>query len=98
MLPQTVMVAKKATIRLLVSKFDLQAQPSYGFTQPDDEGVQLPIAYESRKLTASERKYSPYVLEMLVVTGWQGRRHPGHRRSFSGSDESRRPGHVGLST
>ena len=32
------------------------------------------------------------------MTGWQGRRHPGQRRSFSGSDESRRPGHVGLST
>ena len=67
MLPKTVMVAKKATNRLLVSNFDLQAQPSYGFTQPDDEGVQLPIAYESRKLTASERKYSPYALEMLAV-------------------------------
>ena len=36
-------------------------------TQPDDEGVQHPIAYESRKLTASERKYSPYALEMLAV-------------------------------
>ena len=36
-------------------------------TQPDDEGVQYPIAYESRKLTASERKYSPYALEMLAV-------------------------------
>ena len=36
-------------------------------TQPDDEGVQHPIAYESRKLTMSERKYSPYALEMLAV-------------------------------
>jgi RNase H-like domain found in reverse transcriptase len=36
-------------------------------TQPDDEDVQHPIAYESRKLTASERKYSPYALEMLAV-------------------------------
>ena len=36
-------------------------------TQPDDEGVQHPIAHESRKLTASERKYAPYALEMLAV-------------------------------
>ena len=36
-------------------------------TQPDDEGVQHPVAYESRKLTASERKYSPYAQEMLAV-------------------------------
>ena len=36
-------------------------------TQPDDEGVQHPIAYESRKLTVSERKYSAYAGEMLAV-------------------------------
>ena len=40
-------------------------------TQPDDEGHQHPVAYESRKLTATERKllrnYPAHVLELLAV-------------------------------
>ena len=36
-------------------------------TQPDDEGQQHPVAYESRKLTAAERNYPAHVLELLAV-------------------------------
>ena len=36
-------------------------------TQPDDEGHQHPVAYESRKLTAAERNYQAHVLELLAV-------------------------------
>ena len=36
-------------------------------TQPDDEGRQHPVAYESRKLTAAERNYPAHVLELLAV-------------------------------
>jgi hypothetical protein len=36
-------------------------------TQPDDEGRQHPVAYESRKLTADERNYPAHVLELLAV-------------------------------
>ena len=36
-------------------------------TQPDDEGLQHPVAYESRKLTAAERNYPAHVLELLAV-------------------------------
>ena len=36
-------------------------------TQPDDEGHQHPVAYESRKLTATERNYPAHVLELLAV-------------------------------
>ena len=36
-------------------------------TQPDDAGLQHPIAYESRKLTKAERGYSAHVLELLAV-------------------------------
>jgi hypothetical protein len=36
-------------------------------TQPDDEGLQHPIAYESRKLTAAKRNYPAHVLELLAV-------------------------------
>jgi hypothetical protein len=36
-------------------------------TQPDDEGHQHPVAYESRKLTAAERNYPAHVLELLAV-------------------------------
>jgi hypothetical protein len=36
-------------------------------TQPDDDGLQHPVAYESRKLTAAERNYPAHVLELLAV-------------------------------
>ena len=36
-------------------------------TQPDDEGHQHPVAYESRKLTATELAYPAHVLELLAV-------------------------------
>ena len=36
-------------------------------TQPDDEGHQHPVAYESRKLTAAERNCPAHVLELLAV-------------------------------
>ena len=36
-------------------------------TQPDDEGRQHPVAYESRKLTVAERNYPAHVLELLAV-------------------------------
>ena len=36
-------------------------------TQPDDEGHQHPVAYESRKLTVAERNYPAHVLELLAV-------------------------------
>ncbi len=36
-------------------------------TQPDDEGHQHPVAYESRKLTAAEQNYPAHVLELLAV-------------------------------
>lgn len=36
-------------------------------TQPDDAGHQHPIAYESRKLTATERAYPAHTLELLAV-------------------------------
>ncbi len=36
-------------------------------TQPDDEGRQHPVAYESRKLTAAERNNPAHVLELLAV-------------------------------
>ncbi len=36
-------------------------------TQPDDEGHQNPVAYESRKLMAAERNYPAHVLELVVV-------------------------------
>ena len=36
-------------------------------TQPDDESHQPPVAYESRKLTAAERKYLAHVLELVAV-------------------------------
>ena len=36
-------------------------------TQPDDEGRQYPVAYESHKLTAAERNYPAHVLELLAV-------------------------------
>ena len=36
-------------------------------TQPDDEGQQHPVAYESRKLTAAEQNYPAHVLELLAV-------------------------------
>ena len=36
-------------------------------TQPDNEGLQHPVAYESRKLTAAERNYPAHVLELLAV-------------------------------
>jgi len=36
-------------------------------TQPDDDGQQHPIAYESRKLTAAERNYPAHILELLAV-------------------------------
>ena len=36
-------------------------------TQPDDAGHQHPIAYESRKLTATERAYPARTLELLAV-------------------------------
>ena len=36
-------------------------------TQPDDDGHQHPVAYESRKLTVAERNYPAHVLELLAV-------------------------------
>jgi len=36
-------------------------------SQPDDDGVHHPIAFESRKLTAAERAYPAHVLELLAV-------------------------------
>ncbi len=36
-------------------------------TQPDDEGHQHPVAYESRKLTAAKQNYPANVLELLPV-------------------------------
>ena len=36
-------------------------------TQPDDEGHQHPVAYESRRLTAAERNYPAHVPELLAV-------------------------------
>jgi hypothetical protein len=36
-------------------------------TQPDDEGDQHPVAYESRKLTAAEQNYRAYAIELLAV-------------------------------
>ena len=36
-------------------------------TQPDDEGRQHSVVYESRKLTAAERNSSAHVLELLAV-------------------------------
>ncbi len=36
-------------------------------TQPDDEGHQHPVAYESCKLTTAERNYPAHVLELLAV-------------------------------
>ncbi len=36
-------------------------------TQPDDEGRQRPVAYESRKLTAAERNQPALVIELLAV-------------------------------
>ena len=36
-------------------------------TQPDDEGHQHPVAYESRKLTTAERNYPAHILELLAV-------------------------------
>jgi hypothetical protein len=36
-------------------------------TQPDDDGQQHQVAYESRKLTAAERNYPAHVLELLAV-------------------------------
>jgi hypothetical protein len=34
-------------------------------TQPDDEGRQHPVAYESRKLTGAEPNYPAHVLELV---------------------------------
>ena len=36
-------------------------------TQPDDEGHQHPVAYESRRLPAAERNCPAHVLELLAV-------------------------------
>ncbi len=36
-------------------------------TQPDDEGHQHPVAYESRKLTVAEQNYPAHILELLAV-------------------------------
>ncbi len=36
-------------------------------TQPDYDGQQHPVAYESSKLTAAERNYPAHVLELLAV-------------------------------
>ena len=36
-------------------------------TQPDDEGLHHPVAYESRKLTPAEQAYPLHVLELLAV-------------------------------
>jgi phospholipid-translocating ATPase len=36
-------------------------------TQPDDEGNQHPIAYESSKLTATECAYQAHTLKLLAV-------------------------------
>ena len=36
-------------------------------TQPDDDGVHHPVAYESRKLTLTEQAYPAHVLELLAV-------------------------------
>ncbi len=36
-------------------------------TQPDDEGLQHPVAYKSHKLTAAELNYPAHVLELLAV-------------------------------
>jgi hypothetical protein len=36
-------------------------------TQPDDEGRQHPVAYESRKLAAAVRNYPAHVLELPAV-------------------------------
>ena len=36
-------------------------------TQADDAGRQHPVAYESRKLTTTERNYPAHVLELLAV-------------------------------
>ncbi len=36
-------------------------------TQPEDEGRQHPVAYESRKLTAADRNYPAHALELLAV-------------------------------
>jgi len=36
-------------------------------TQPDDDGVHHPVAYESRKLTEAEQAYPAHVLELLAV-------------------------------
>jgi hypothetical protein len=36
-------------------------------TQPDDQGHQHPVAYESSKLTAAEQNYPAHVLELLAV-------------------------------
>ena len=36
-------------------------------TQADDDGHQHPVAYESRKLTTTERNYPAHVLELLAV-------------------------------
>ena len=35
--------------------------------QSDDAGAWHPVAYESRKLTAPKRAYSPHLLELLAV-------------------------------
>ena len=36
-------------------------------TQPDDDGIHHPVAYESRKLSAAEQAYPAHVLELLAV-------------------------------
>ena len=36
-------------------------------TQPDDEGLHHPVAFESRKLTSAEQAYPAHVLELLLL-------------------------------
>jgi hypothetical protein len=38
-------------------------------TQPDDEGHQHPVAYESRKLTAAEQNYQAHDIHTGIFQG-----------------------------
>jgi hypothetical protein len=63
-------------------------------TQPDDDGVHHPVAFESRKLTSAEQAYPAHVLELLAVVhalrvfrhyllGSGAQRPPGVRSDFT---------------
>ncbi len=55
--------ARRAVLTTDASNFAVAAI----LTQPDDEGHQHPVAYESRKLTSAELNYPAHVLELLAV-------------------------------